>query len=155
MDDLIAIREERGRLEWEYPGGSGIYSGYMIAMTFNGIWDVYAATGEERVLDLWKSITGPVVEQLADPAGMGYVHFRNWPLKWADLTVLVRWYQLTGDRRYVDLGRNGLRLILAGCPQPLHRTQGLAAMGYRHFILFLKLADEFGLINDDHCTLVW
>ncbi|OGV67479.1 MAG: hypothetical protein A2498_02295 [Lentisphaerae bacterium RIFOXYC12_FULL_60_16] len=155
VDDLIAIREERGRLEWEYPGGSGIYSGYMIAMTFNGIWDVYAATGEKRVLDLWKSITGPVVEQLVDPAGMGYVHFRNWPLKWADLTVLVRWYQLTGDRRYVDLGRNGLRLILAGCPQPLHRTQGLAAMGYRHFILFLKLADEFGLINDDHCTLVW
>jgi hypothetical protein len=76
-------------------------------------------------------------------------------LPYAFALTLARWYELTGDRKYVDLGRNGLRLILAGCPQPLNRTQGFIAMGYRHFILFLKLADEFGMIDDDHVTLVW
>ena len=96
-----------------------------------------------------------MIDQLSDPEHWGYVHFRNWPIKWADLTVLTRWYELTGDRKYVELGRNGLRLILAGCPQPLNQTQGFIAMGYRHFILYLKLADELGLLNDNDVTLVW
>jgi len=155
IDELIATYQRCGALVWEYPPGSGRQSPYMLAMTFNGIWDMWAATGEERVLELWKKVTRPVVEGLSDPDGWGYVHFRNWPIKWPDLTVLARWYYLTGDERYVKLGRNGLRLVLAGCPEPLNRTQGFIAMGYRHFILFLKLADEFGMIDDDHCTLVW
>ena len=147
--------DEHGTLAWEYPPGSGIYSNYMYAMVFNGVWDMYAATGDQKILSLWKQITTPVIDQLSDPEHWGYVHFRNWPIKWADLTVLTRWYELTGDRKYVELGRNGLRLILAGCPQPLNQTQGFIAMGYRHFILYLKLADELGLLNDNDVTLVW
>ena len=155
VDDLLAIQEQHGRVVWEYPPGSGIHSGYMLAMTFNGIWDVWAATGEERVLQLWKDITAPVIEQLDDPGSWGYVVFRNWQIKVADLTVLARWYELTGDEKYVRLGRNGLRLILAACPQLDSQFQGFFAMWYRHIILFLKLADEFDMIDDDHCTLVW
>jgi len=67
----------------------------------------------------------------------------------------VGWYYLTGDEKYVKLGRNGLRFVLSGCPQPLYHSQFFVAVGYRHFISFLKLADEFGMINDDQCTLVW
>lgn len=155
IQNFIDSVKEHGTLKWEYPPGSGIYSGYMYAMVFNGVWDMYAATGDEAVLDLWKTITTPVIDALSDPESWGYVHFRNWPIKWADLTVLSRWYYLTKDERYVQLGRNGMRLILAGCPQPLNQTQGFIAMGYRHFILYLKLADEFGLLNDDDTTLVW
>ena len=124
-------------------------------MTFNGIWDMYAATEEPRALELWKAVTEPVVNGLTDPGSFGYVHFRNWPIKWPDLTVLARWYYLTNDERYVGLGRNGLRLFLSGYPDTIDQTQFFAAAGYRHAILFLKLADEFGMIDDDHCTLVW
>ena len=155
VDDLIAIREEHGEVCWEYPLGSGVYSGYMLPMTFNGVWDVWAATGEPRVLQLWKDITGPVIDQLENPDGWGYVIFRNWQIKVADLTVLARWYELTGDKRYIELGRNGLRLILAGAPQLDSQFQGFFAMWYRHIILYLKYADEIGMIDDDHCTLVW
>ncbi len=155
VDELIAIQKEHGRVVWESPLGSGVLSQYMIAMTFNGIWDVWAATGETRVLQLWKDITRPIVDALTERGSKGYVHFRNAHLIWADLTVLVRWYELTRDRRYVDLGRNGLRLILAGCPEPFIQSDHIFAMGYRHYILFLKLADEFGMIDDDHVTLVW
>jgi len=155
VDDMIAIQKEHGQLVWEYPAGSGIYSGYMLPMTFNGIWDVWAATGEPRVLDLWKDVTKPVIDRLEDPGNWGYVIFRNWQIKVADLTVLVRWYELTGDRKYIELGKNGLRLILAACPQLESQFQGIFAMWYRHIILFLKYADEFGMIDDDHCTLVW
>jgi len=124
-------------------------------MTFNGIWDMYAATGAERVLDLWKSVSKTHVDSLNDPGNWGYIHFRNWHLKWADLTTLARWYHLTGDRKYIDLGKNGLRLTLAGCTQPVMQESSNMGMGYRHFIFFLKLADEHGMINDDICTLVW
>lgn len=155
IEGLLETHAQHGQLVWEYPPGSGIYSGYMAAMSFNGIYDMWTATGDPRVLELWKNITRPVVEGLSDPNHWGYIHFRNWPIKWADLTTLARWYHLTGDRKYVELGRNGLRLVLAGCPQPLNQTQGFIAMGYRHFIFFLKLADEFGMIDDNHCTLVW
>ncbi len=155
VDDLIAIQKEHGQVVWEYPAGSGIYSGYMMPMAFNGIWDVWAATGEPRALQLWKDITQPVIARLEDPDNWGYVVFRNWQIKVADLTVLARWYHLTGDPKYLRLGRNGLRLILAGCPQLDSQFQGFFAMWYRHIILFLQLADEFGMIDDDHCTLVW
>jgi hypothetical protein len=147
--------QKHGQLAWEHPPGSGIWSGYMAAMSFNGIWDMWAVTGDKRVLEFWKNITGPVVESLSQPNNWGYIHFRNWPIKWADLTTLARWHYLTGDKKYVDLGKNGLRLVLSGCPQPLNQTQGFIAMGYRHFISYLKLADEFGMIDDDRCVLVW
>jgi hypothetical protein len=155
VDDLIAIRKEHGQVCWEYPLGSGIFSAYMLTMTFNGIWDVWSATGEKRVLQLWKDITRPVVDALEKPDNWGYVIFRNWPIKVADLTVLVRWYELTGDEKYIRLGRNGLRLVLAAAPQLDSQFQGFFAMWYRHVILFLKYADEFGMIDDDHVTLVW
>jgi rhamnogalacturonyl hydrolase YesR len=155
VDDLIDIQREHGQVCWEYPLGSGILSGYMMAMTFNGIWDVWAATGEPRVLQLWKDITKPVVEALVQPGNYGFVVFRNWQIKVADLTVLVRWYELTGERRYIELGKNGLRVILTGAPQLDSMFQGFFAMWYRHMILYLKQADEFGMIDDDHCTLVW
>jgi hypothetical protein len=154
-DDLIQVQTENGKVCWEYPMGSGILSDYMLAMTFNGIWDVWAATGEPRVLQLWKDITKPVVEALENPGNWGYVVFRNWQIKVADLTVLVRWYELTGDKRYITLGKNGLRVILSAAPQLDSMFQGFFAMWYRHMILYLKQADEFGLIDDDHCTLVW
>ncbi|NQU11699.1 glycoside hydrolase family 127 protein, partial [bacterium] len=155
VDDLIAIEKKHGRVVWEYPPGSGIHSGYMLPMTFNGIWDVWAATGEKRVLQLWKSITKPVIDVLERPEDWGYVIFRNWQIKVADLTVLVRWYELTGDQKYIALGKNGLRLILASAPQLDSQFQGFFAMWYRHLILYLKYADEFGMIDDNHCTLVW
>ncbi|MAE61215.1 MAG: hypothetical protein CMJ49_07645 [Planctomycetaceae bacterium] len=155
VNTLRDVFNERGQLEFEYPLGSGVFSSYMVLMTFNGIWDMYAATGDETILEFWKALTGPHVEQLSDPEDYGYLHFRNWPIKWADLTTLTRWYELTGDKKYVELGRNGLRLALAAAPQSLMQTQGIIAMGYRHFILFMKLADEFGMIDDDHVTLVW
>lgn len=155
VDELAEVVGKYGQLMFEYPMGSGILSSYMALMTFNGVWDVYAASGDEKVLELWKKISKPYIDGLSDPASMGYLHFRNWPIKWADLTVLARWYHLTGDEKYVKLGKNGLRLIMAGCPQPLNQTQGFIAMGYRHFIVYLKLADEFGMIDDDACTLVW
>ena len=155
VDDMLAIQQEHGRVVWEYPAGSGIYSGYMLTMAFNGIWDVWAATGEERVLQLWKDITKPVIDMLENPGSWGYVVFRNWQIKVADLTVLVRWYELTGDEKYIRLGKNGLRLIMSGAPQLDSQFQGFFAMWYRHLILFLKYADEFGMIDDDHCTLVW
>ena len=98
---------------------------------------------------------GPDYEADEDPENWGYVIFRNWGCKVGDLTVLVRWYELTGDERYVRLGRNGLRLILAGCPQRDSAFHNEFAMWYHHTILFLKLADEFGMIDDDHCVLVW
>ena len=152
MFDVIA---EHGQMVWEYPPGTGIFSSYMLAMTFNGVWDMYAATGDERILEMWKLLTTPVVESLTDPNGKGYVHFRNAHLMWADLTVLVRWYELTGDPKYIELGKNGLRLVLAACPEPLIQSDSIFAMGYRHFILFLKNADEAGMIDDNHVTLVW
>jgi hypothetical protein len=62
---------------------------------------------------------------------------------------------LTGDEKYIHLGKNGLRLIMSGAPQLDSQFQGFFAMWYRHIILFLKYADEFGMIDDDHCTLVW
>ena len=155
IGNMSAACKKHGDMAWEDPPGSGIYSGLMKEMTFNGVWDMYAATGDAKVLELWKNITKSSVEKLSDPGSWGYVHFRSWQIKWADLTVLARWYQLTGDRRYVELGKNGLRLVLAGCPQPLNQTQGFIAMGYRHFIFYLQLADEFGMIDDDRCTLVW
>lgn len=155
VSDLHARYRKHGKLAWEYPPGSGIWSGYMAAMSFNGIWDMWAATGDKRVLEFWKKITHSVLEDLSNPNNWGYIHFRNWPIKWADLTTLARWYHLTGDKKYVELGKNGLRLILAGCPQPLNQTQGFIAMGYRHFIQFLKLADQFGMIEDDKCVFVW
>ena len=155
INDLLRSEREHGHLAWEYPPGSGIYSGYMSLMVFNGIWDMWQATGDQSILELWKRASGPEVERLNKPDHWGYLHFRNWPIKWADLTTLARWYQLTGDKKYIDLGRNGLRMVLAGCPQPLNQTQGFIAMGYRHFIFFLKLADEFGMIDDDRCVLVW
>ncbi|MCC7193689.1 MAG: hypothetical protein IT444_13015 [Phycisphaeraceae bacterium] len=155
VKDLLESHRRHGQIMWEYPLGSGIFSSYMALMTFNGIWAMYDVTGDATVLDLWKKASGPYVEQLSDPRHWGYLHFRNWPIKWADLGTLMRWYYLTGDKKYVELGRNGLRLIMAGCPQPLNQTQGFIAMGYRHFIYFLKLADEFGMIDDDKCVLVW
>ena len=155
VNALRDVFNERGRLEFEYPLGSGQYFGYMVLMTFNGIWDMYAATGDQTILEFWKALTTPHIDQLSDPDDYGYLHFRNWPIKWADLTTLTRWYELTGDKRYLDLGRNGLRLVLSGAPQALMQTQGTIAMGYRHFILFMKLADEAGMIDDDHVTLVW
>ncbi len=155
VDDLLDIAREHGQVCWESPLGSGIYSQYMLTMSFNGIWDVWAATGEPRVLELWKSITQPVLDRLEDPQNWGYVIFRNWPIKVADLTVLVRWYELTGDEKYIRLGKNGLRLILSGAPQLDDQFLSWFAMWYRHIILYLKYADEFGLIEDDHCTLVW
>jgi len=155
VDDLIAVQKEHGQVCWEYPLGSGIFSAYMLTMTFNGIWDVWAATGEKRVLQLWKDITKPVIDGLEDPNSWGYVIFRNWQIKVADLTVLARWYELTGDKKYIELGKNGLRLILAGAPQLDSQFQGFYAMWYRHIVLFLKYADEFGMIDDDHCTMVW
>ncbi len=155
IDDLLAIQKEHGRVCWESPLGSGIYSAYMLTMSFNGIWDVWTATGEKRVLQLWKDITRPVIERLKDPDDWGYVVFRNWPIKVADLTVLARWYELTGDRKYIELGRNGLKLILSGAPQLDDQFLSWFAMWYRHIILYLKYADEFGLIDDRTCTLVW
>jgi len=155
IESMLETIREHGRMVWEYPLGSGIFSDVMLAMTFNGIWDMYAATGDPRVLDLWKSVSGPVVQALEEPSSKGYVHFRNAHLMWADLTVLVRWYELTGDEKYIRLGRNGLRMVLAACPEPLIQSDSIFAMGYRHFILFLKLADEHGMINDDTVTLVW
>lgn len=155
IDEMIAIYEKHGRLVWETPLGSGILTESMLYMTFNGVWDMYAATGEERVLDLWKKVTAPVVEKLADADNFGYIHFRNPGVLWPDLTVLVRWYNLTGDKKYIELGKIGLRFVLAGYPQPLNPINSTFTMGYRHFIFFLKLADEFGMIDDDHCTVVW
>ena len=155
VDDLIAIQKEHGQVCWESPLGSGILSDNMLTMSFNGIWDVWAATGEQRVLQLWKDITKPVIDQLENPGNWGYVIFRNWQIKVADLTVLSRWYELTGDRRYLALGKNGLRLILAAAPQLDNQYQGFFAMWYRHIILFLKDADEAGMIDDNHVTLVW
>lgn len=155
IDDMLAIQKEHGKVCWESPLGSGIYSGYMLTMSFNGIWDTWAATGEERVLQLWKDITSPVIDQLENPDHWGYVIFRNWPIKVADLTVLVRWYELTGDRKYIDLGRNGLRLILSGAPQIDDQFLSWFAMWYRHIILYLKYADDFGMIDDSSCTMVW
>lgn len=155
VDDMLDIQREHGAVVWEYPPGSGIYSGYMLTMAFNGIWDVWAATGEARALQLWKDITKPVVDHLEHPSDWGYVLFRNWQIKVADLTVLVRWYELTGDEKYLRLGKNGLRMILSGAPQLDSQYQGFFAMWYRHIILFLKNADELGMIDDDHCTLVW
>ena len=155
VDDMLAIQQEHGAVVWEYPAGSGIYSGYMLTMAFNGIWDVWAATGEERALQLWKDITKPVIDTLERPEDWGYVIFRNWQIKVADLTVLVRWYELTGDEKYIRLGKNGLRLIMSGAPQLDSQYQGFFAMWYRHLILFLKNADEFGMIDDEHCTMVW
>lgn len=155
VDDMIAIQKEHGRVCWESPLGSGIYSQYMLTMSFNGIWDVWAATGEKRVLQLWKDITRPVLERLEDPDNWGYVIFRNWQIKVADLTVLVRWFELTGDRKYIELGRNGLRLILSGAPQLDDQFLSWFAMWYRHIILYLKYADELGMIDDSTCTLVW
>ena len=96
-----------------------------------------------------------MIDRLEDPDSWGYVLFRNWQIKVADLTVLARWYELTDDEKYVRLGKNGLRLILAAAPQLDSQWQGFFAMWYRHIILFLKLADKFGMIDDDHCTLVW
>ncbi|MFW6039197.1 MAG: hypothetical protein ACOC9P_01825, partial [bacterium] len=155
VDDLISIHEEHGSLVWEHPPGSGVYSGYMLAMSFNGIWDMWAVTGEPRVLDLWKRITQPVIDRLQAPDSLGYIHFRNAHIRFADLTTLARWYDLTGEKRYIELGRSGLRLTLSGCPQPLLQDESYAAMGYRHFIFYLKKADEFDMINDDQVTLVW
>ena len=155
VNDLQEKQDKFGQLVWEYPPGSGIHSGYMSAMTFNGIWDMYRASGDEKVLELWKTVTRPVIEKLSDPTSWGYIHFRNWPIKWPDLTNLARWYHLTQDRKYADLGKNCMRLVLSGAPQALQQTQGIIAMGYRHFIYFLKIADELGMINDDHCVLVW
>ena len=155
IDSFKQAMREHGRLQWEYPPGSGIWSGYMHLMTFNGIWDMYAVTGDASILELWKQASKPVVDALEDPHSFGYLHFRNWPIKWADLNTLMRWYHLTGDEKYVRLGRNGLRLVLAGAPQPLNQTQGFIAMGYRHFIFFMSLADEHGMIDDNACTLVW
>jgi len=155
VDDLIKIQKEHGSVVWEYPLGSGIFSDYMLTMTFNGIWDTWKATGEERVLKLWKDITKPVIDKLENPDNWGYVIFRNWPIKVADLTVLAHWYELTGDKKYIELGRNGLRLILAAAPQLDNQFQGFFAMWYRHIIYFLKYADEAGMINDDLVTLVW
>jgi len=155
VDDLLAIQKKHGKVVWEYPPGSGIYGGYMLPMTFNGIWDVWAATGEKRVLKLWKDLTRPTIDALERPDNWGYVIFRNWQIKVADLTVLVRWYELTGDRKYIELGKNGLRLILAAAPERSSQFQGFFAMWYRHIILFLKYADELGMIDDDHVTLVW
>ena len=155
VDGLIAVQKEHGSVVWEYPPGSGIYGGYMLPMTFNGIWDVWAATGEKRVLRLWKDITQPVIDALERPDNWGYVIFRNWQIKVADLTVLARWHELTGDEKYIRLGKNGLRLVLAAAPQLDSQYQGFFAMWYRHLILFLKNADECGMIDDDHVTLVW
>ena len=155
IEGMLDVVKEHGKMVWEYPLGSGIVSDYMLAMAFNGVWDMYAVTQDKRVLELWKGMTKPVVDALSDPNSKGYVHFRNVHLICADLTVLVRWYQLTGDKKYVELGRNGLRMTLAACPEPFIQTNFNFAMYYRHFILFLKLADEFGMINDDLVTLVW
>jgi hypothetical protein len=156
---IIASMQEvvrtHGQMVWEAPAGSGILSPYMLAMAFNGVWDMYAATNDPGTLDLWKTLTAPVVAELEKPNSFGYVHFRNQHLIWADLTVLVRWYELTGDERYVRLGRNGLRLVMSGCPEPLIQSDHLFAMGYRHYILFMKLADEFGMLDDDRAMLVW
>jgi hypothetical protein len=155
IDELLKSEREHGHLAWETPAGSGNYSPYMQLMTFNGIWDMWQATGDETILDLWKRASGPEVERLSNPESWGYLHFRNWGIKWADLTTLARWHALTGDKKYIDRGRNGLRLTLSACPQPLNQTQGFIAMGYRHFIFFLKLADEFGMIDDNTCVVVW
>ena len=154
-NQMLEVIQQHGQMVWEYPFGSGIFSSVMLAMTFNGVWDMYAATGDANVLRLWKTLTQPVVDALTDPGSKGYVHFRNAHLMWADLTVLVRWYELTGDQKYIALGKNGLRMVLAACPEPLIQSDSMFAMGYRHFILFLKLADEHGMIDDDKVTLVW
>jgi len=155
INGMLDVVEEFGEMMWEYPLGTGVFSSYMLAMTFNGVWDMYTATGDEKVLGLWKTLSKPVVDALSDPGSKGYVHFRNAHLIWPDLTVLVRWYELTGDKKYIDLGKNGLRLVLAACPEPLIQSDSIYAMGYRHFILFLKLADEYGMIDDDKVTLIW
>ena len=62
---------------------------------------------------------------------------------------------LADDAPDGGLDSDGLRITLAACPEPFIQTNFNFAMYYRHFILFLKLADEFGMINDDLVTLVW
>jgi len=46
-------------------------------------------------------------------------------------------------------------LSLAAAAQLDSQFQGIFAMWYRRIIFLLKLADEFGMIDDDHVTLVW
>ncbi|NLL83861.1 MAG: hypothetical protein GX230_06430 [Lentisphaerae bacterium] len=52
IESMQQVVREHGQMVWEYPPGSGILSPYMLAMTFNGVWDMYAATGNEKVLAL-------------------------------------------------------------------------------------------------------
>jgi len=144
-----------GTAMWEYPPGSGKMIEYMLPMTFNGLWEMARVTGDPELLEFWKTLSKPIVDQLERPDDIGYVHFRNWPIKWADLTLLDHWYELTGDEKYVHLGRNGVRITLVASPDKDQMFQGFIAMGYRHFIFFLKLADEFGMIDDDKVTYVW
>lgn len=155
VNGMLDTVEKHGHMVWEYPLGSGILTSYMLFMTFNGVWDLYAATGDEKILKLYKILSEPVLKELESPHSFGYVHFRNAHLMMPDLTVLVRWYEMTGDEKFVRLGRNGLRMVLAAAPEPLIQSDSNYAMLYRHMILFLKLADEHGMIDDDHVTLVW
>lgn len=135
--------------------GSGRWHPYMLAMTFNGIWDMYHATRDESILELWKQVTSPVVEGLTHPDSFGYIHFRNAHLRMADITVLARWYGITGDQKYLDLARTGLRLTLQTIAQPLIHETAHAAMLYRHFMFFMNLAEQHDLFSDEQCMLVW
>jgi hypothetical protein len=155
VNELRRRHEQHGTAMWEYPPGSQKMIAYMVPMTFNGLWDVYKVTGDPELLEFWKTLTKPYIDKLDDPDDIGYIHFRNWPIKWADLTLLDHWYELTGDERYVRLGRNGLRITLTASPDKDQMFQGFIAMGYRHFIFFLKLADEFNMLDDDKVTYVW
>jgi len=155
INELCSRFEEHGPAMYEYPAGSGHFIAYNNPWLYDGLWEVYRVTGDQKTLGLWKALTKPVLDSLEDPDSSGYIHFRNQGINWPDLTVLDHWYELTGDERYVRLGKNGLKLFMTGSPDKSSMYQAFIAMGYRHFIFFLKLADEFGMIDDEKVTFVW
>jgi len=156
VNELCDRFEKRGQAMFEYPAGSGRYTPYNNPWLYDGVWEVYRVTNDEKVLKFWKNLTKDYVHVLGNPDCRGYVHFRNQGINWADLTVLDHWYELTGDEKYVKVyGENGVRLTLASSPDKDNMFQFFIAMGYRHFIFFLKLADEFGMLDDNLVTFVW
>jgi len=153
VNELCSRYEKRGLKMFEYPAGSGRFISYNVAWLFDGVWQVYRATNDGKVLEFWKNITRPAINSLERPDGHGYISFRPFPF--ADLTVLDHYYELTGDEHYVKLGENGLRLTLTSSPDKDNMFQLFGANSYRHYIFFLKLADEFGMIDDKMVTFIW